>query len=106
WRHPLHCFRGVEIDRRDLVGAEADGEAAVGQAWPDGESFAEEGLGHFPEPIAEGDVGFGGADPAQDLARRVAGRWQGCWEGSLRWPVALGRRREAERLMRPLAVID
>src|SRR6185312_16709168 len=112
-RHSRHLFGDMtdtfwagQVDGCDLVGGEADGIEAVTGFWPDGEAFAPEGFGDFPESAFEADIVFGAGHGAHNLVLAIFDFGQDCGECPRAGAVSLGRHRHADRLMRPLAVID
>jgi hypothetical protein len=95
-----------QVDVCNFKGAEEDAVLTFGCARPDGEAFAAEGFGDFPELPFEADIGFGGADAANDFTVVVLDLWRLLGHGAVTWPIAAGRHLLIESLVRPVEIVD
>ena len=112
-RHDRHLFGDMtdtfalgQVDVCDFVGSEEDGVLAFGCARPDGEAFAAEGFRDFPELPFEADIGFGGADAANDFTVVVFDLWRVLGHGAVARSIAAGRYLLIESLMWPVEIVD
>ena len=95
-----------QVDVCNFIGTEEDAVLTFGPAWPDGEAFAAEGFRDFPELPFEADVGFGGADAANDFTVVVFDLLRVFRHGAVARPIAAGRHLLIESLVRPVEIVD
>ncbi len=84
---------------------EADIEAAVGGGGSDSDLLALQGLADVPASAAPAEASVA-VDPTDDVVAVVVDRRQGFREATGAGAVALQGHRQADRLMRPLGVVD
>src|ERR1700687_4476193 len=99
-------FVSGQVDVCNFKGAEEDAVLTFGCARPDGEAFAAEGFGDFPELPFEADIGFGGADAANDFPTVVLAVGRLLARVAFTWPIAGGGHLLMESLVRPVEIVD
>src|SRR5438874_6650594 len=87
------------------MGAVVHREDAVLESWPERDELAAESFSDAPDPVLEADPAAD-IDLADNVAWSVFDRRQCFAIGSGTHTIAIGRHREAKRLMRALAIVD
>jgi hypothetical protein len=94
-----------QVDRAQAMGAEVDGEDPIFPGRAQGDQLAAQALADAPVAVPETDEAVA-ADFADLIIEAVFDRRQNLGERPRARPVALRRRRHAERFMRPLMVVE
>src|SRR5690242_7414939 len=94
-----------EVDLADRVQAIDDIVLAIGEGRAQRHRLADERSADVPDAVFEGDLAVG-VDLADDRYRCIFDRWQLLREGAIARLIARGWRRQLQRLVRPLGIID
>src|SRR3712207_3627508 len=96
---------GPEVEGGDALVAEDDLKEAVDGRRAQGDGFAPEGFRQPDRAAGEADAAAL-ADAAEPIAVRIREGLRGLAKGARAGGVAVGRNREADALVRTLAVVD